>query len=79
MLPAILQKVLKRLAMTWRPLINEANFLKRDGGGGGVSVSLGDLLYARMGFVYLTVLSEHFNVNVFFWARSLLTNDISAE
>ena len=48
-------------------------------GGGGVSVSLGDLLYARMGFVYVTVLSEHFNVNVFFWARSLLTNDISAE
>ena len=35
--------------MTWRALINEANFLKRDGGGGGVSVSLGDLLYARMG------------------------------
>lgn len=34
MLPAILQKVLKRLAMTWRPLINEANFLRRDGGGG---------------------------------------------
>lgn len=79
MLPAILQKVLKRLAMTWRPLINEANFLKRDGGEGGVSVSLGDLLYARMGFVYVTVLSEHFNVNVFFGARSLLTNDISAE
>ena len=52
MLPAILQKMLKRLAMTWRPLINEANVLKRDmgggGGGGGGSVSLGDLLYARM-------------------------------
>ena len=31
-----LQTVLKRLAMIWSPLINEANFLKRDGGQGGV-------------------------------------------
>ena len=45
-----LQTVLKRLAMIWSPLINEANFLKRDGGQGGwgVSVSLGDLLYVRI-------------------------------
>ena len=45
-----LQTVLKRLAMIWSPLINEANFLKRDRGQGGwgVSVSLGDLLYVRI-------------------------------
>ena len=50
-LPAVLQKVLKRLAMTWRPLLKK----KRLGG-------LSHLVACCMrgcGFVYVTVLTEN--------------------
>ena len=56
------RNLLKRLAMTWRALINEANFLKRDwgvGGGGGCLSHLVACCMRGCGFVYVTVLTEN--------------------
>ena len=48
--------------MTWRALINETNFLKRDWGVGGGGGCLSHLVASCMrgcGFVYVTVLTEN--------------------
>ena len=52
------RNLLKRLAMTWRALINEANFLKRDWGVGCLSHLVASCMRG-CGFVYVTVLTEN--------------------